>query len=83
MSGSVADLARSNSKRKKADFADMVAECQQVIGAWIVDVDAYKPEREQPESPFQEIEYWRRRMSALTSIENQLRQKERARCRYS
>lgn len=76
MSGSVADLARSNSKRKKADFADMVAECQQVIGAWIVDVDAYiSQEREQPESPFQEIEYWRRRMSALTSIENQLRQK--------
>ena len=37
-------------------------------------IDEYisKP-REAPSSPFEEIEYWRRRTAALTSVENQLR----------
>ena len=73
--GSVAALANATSKRKKQEFADMVVECQNVILAWVSEIEAYIGKgRDQPESPFQEIEYWRRRLSALTSIENQLKQ---------
>ena len=55
--GSVASLASATSKRKKQEFADMVVECQNVIGAWSSEIEGYISKgREQPQSPFEEIE---------------------------
>jgi len=72
-SGSVSALASATSKRKKQEFAEMVAECQGVITSWSSVIEGYiTTGREQPASPFEEIDYWRCRTAALTSIENQL-----------
>ena len=47
-----------------------------MILAWSTDIDEYTTRaREMPGSPFEEIEYWRRRTAALTSVENQLKLK--------
>jgi len=75
-SGSVAALAAAASKRKKQEFGEMVTECQAVIKSWSNDIELYiSTPREQPASPFIEVEYWRRRTATLTSIENQLKSK--------
>ena len=75
-SGNIAALASATSKRKKQEFAEIVAECQEVIKAWGADIEAYiNLPREQPASPAAEVEYWRCRTATLTSVENQLKTK--------
>ena len=59
------------------DFEELVAKCTTVIMAWCEAVEGYvTAEREAPPSPFAEVEYWRCRLSALTSIANQLQAKK-------
>jgi dynein heavy chain len=71
------ELAAATRGKKLRDFEELVAKCTTVLMAWCESVETYvTAEREQPPSPFAEVEYWRCRLSALTSIANQLQTKK-------
>ena len=49
-------------------------ECTEILTSWTSTIESYvTAPRDQPSSPFKEVEYWRTRTAALTSVENQLK----------